>query len=62
MRAGDQFALGQTEPQGGPESQELGGFAADDEPYPGLRAFRRDETHIFFGREEAVNEMASYEA
>jgi rhodanese-related sulfurtransferase len=57
MRAGDQFALGQTEPQGGPESQELGGFAADDEPYPGLRAFRRDETHIFFGREGAVNEM-----
>jgi len=23
----------------------------DDEPYPGLRSFRRDETHIFFGRE-----------
>jgi PQQ-dependent catabolism-associated CXXCW motif protein len=58
MRAGDQFALGQTKPQGGPESQELsGGFSADDEPYPGLRAFRRDETHIFFGREGAVNEM-----
>jgi hypothetical protein len=28
-----------------------------DEPYPGLRSFRRDETHIFFGRENAVNGM-----
>ena len=27
------------------------------EPYPGLRAFRRDETHIFFGRESAVTDM-----
>jgi tetratricopeptide (TPR) repeat protein len=28
-----------------------------DEPYPGLRSFRRDETHIFFGRETTTNEM-----
>ncbi len=28
-----------------------------DEPYPGLRSFRRDETHIFFGRESTINEM-----
>jgi PQQ-dependent catabolism-associated CXXCW motif protein len=28
-----------------------------DVPYPGLRAFRRDETHIFFGREGTVNLM-----
>jgi hypothetical protein len=27
------------------------------EPYIGLRSFRRDETHIFFGRETAINEM-----
>src|SRR5262249_20394388 len=27
------------------------------EPYPGLRSFRRDETHIFFGREGAISEM-----
>src|SRR5271166_129144 len=27
------------------------------EPYPGLRSFRRDEAHIFFGREETTNEM-----
>src|SRR5437588_785652 len=27
------------------------------EPYPGLRSFRRDETHIFFGREETISEM-----
>jgi PQQ-dependent catabolism-associated CXXCW motif protein len=27
------------------------------EPYPGLRSFRRDETHIFFGRECTVAEM-----
>jgi energy-coupling factor transporter ATP-binding protein EcfA2 len=27
------------------------------EPYPGLRAFRRDETHIFFGREGTISEM-----
>ncbi|MBV8441411.1 MAG: hypothetical protein JO312_12780 [Hyphomicrobiales bacterium] len=38
-------------------TQEFSGREADDEPYPGLRAFRRDETHIFFGREGAVNEM-----
>src|SRR5438874_1345204 len=23
-------------------------------PYPGLRAFRRDETHLFFGRDGCV--------
>jgi WD40 repeat protein len=28
-----------------------------DEPYPGLRSFRRDETHIFFGREACINDM-----
>ncbi|MGB6543637.1 MAG: tetratricopeptide repeat protein [Xanthobacteraceae bacterium] len=27
------------------------------EPYPGLRSFRRDETHIFFGRETTINDM-----
>jgi PQQ-dependent catabolism-associated CXXCW motif protein len=27
------------------------------EPYPGLRPFRRDETHIFFGREDTISEM-----
>jgi PQQ-dependent catabolism-associated CXXCW motif protein len=27
------------------------------EPYPGLRSFRRDETHIFFGRERTITEM-----
>jgi PQQ-dependent catabolism-associated CXXCW motif protein len=27
------------------------------EPYPGLRSFRRDETHIFFGREGTISEM-----
>lgn len=26
-------------------------------PYPGLRAYQRDETHLFFGREGCVNEM-----
>ncbi len=30
---------------------------AIDEPYPGLRSFRRDETHIFFGRETVINVM-----
>ena len=30
---------------------------SDDTPYPGLRSFRRDETHIFFGREGTINEM-----
>jgi PQQ-dependent catabolism-associated CXXCW motif protein len=28
-----------------------------DEPYPGLRSFYRDETHIFFGREGTINTM-----
>jgi WD40 repeat protein len=28
-----------------------------DEPYPGLRSFRRDEAYIFFGRETTINEM-----
>jgi PQQ-dependent catabolism-associated CXXCW motif protein len=28
-----------------------------DAPYPGLRSFRREETHIFFGREGTVNQM-----
>src|SRR5437764_9221292 len=26
-------------------------------PYPGLRAFRRDETDLFFGREDCINAM-----
>ena len=26
-------------------------------PYPGLRAFRRDETMLFFGRENCVDAM-----
>src|SRR5262245_18371960 len=26
-------------------------------PYPGLRAYRRDETDLFFGRDGCVNEM-----
>lgn len=30
---------------------------ASEEPYPGLRSFRRDETHIFFGRETVINAM-----
>src|SRR6516164_9243607 len=30
-----------------------------DEPYPGLRSFRRDETHIFFGREGTINDMVN---
>ena len=28
-----------------------------DEPYPGLRSFQRDESHIFFGRDSAVSEL-----
>jgi tetratricopeptide (TPR) repeat protein len=28
-------------------------------PYPGLRAFRRTETHLFFGRDDCVNDMVS---
>ena len=37
----------------------IGGLAVDGlgEPYPGLRSFRRDETHIFFGREGTISEM-----
>ena len=27
------------------------------EPYPGLRPFRRDEAHIFFGRETTIDDM-----
>jgi PQQ-dependent catabolism-associated CXXCW motif protein len=30
-----------------------------DEPYPGLRSFRRDETHIFFGREGTISDMVN---
>jgi tetratricopeptide (TPR) repeat protein len=30
---------------------------AEGAPYPGLRAFRRSETHLFFGREGCVNDM-----
>src|SRR5580692_3810357 len=32
-------------------------FDVDDQPYPGLRSFRRDEAHIFFGREGTINAM-----
>jgi hypothetical protein len=28
-----------------------------DEPYPGLRSFRHDESHIFFGRDSVVTEL-----
>jgi PQQ-dependent catabolism-associated CXXCW motif protein len=31
--------------------------AQEGEPYPGLRSFHRDETHIFFGREDTIAEM-----
>jgi hypothetical protein len=31
--------------------------SAVETPYPGLRPFRRDETHLFFGREGCVNAM-----
>ena len=27
------------------------------EPYPGLRAFRKDESDIFFGRDDHISEM-----
>src|SRR5262245_45486680 len=33
------------------------GMDMGDAPYPGLRSFRREETHIFFGREGTVNQM-----
>lgn len=26
-------------------------------PYPGLRSFRRDETHLFFGREDCIHSL-----
>jgi conflict system STAND superfamily ATPase len=29
----------------------------DETPYPGLRTFRRDESHLFFGRRSCVNDM-----
>jgi Novel STAND NTPase 1 len=32
-------------------------YAVEGAPYPGLRAFRRSETHLFFGREGCVNDM-----
>src|ERR1700710_1542748 len=32
-------------------------FDDADQPYPGLRSFRRDEAHIFFGREGTINTM-----
>jgi tetratricopeptide (TPR) repeat protein len=32
-------------------------LAPDQAPYPGLRPFNRDETHLFFGRDECVNDM-----
>ena len=30
---------------------------ARENPYPGLRPFRRDEAHLFFGRDTLVDEM-----
>ena len=30
---------------------------SEDLPYPGLRPFNSDETHIFFGREEQTDEL-----
>src|SRR5271170_6817068 len=58
MRIGDQSVGEQAKPQTAATICEFdGGRSADDAPYPGLRPFRRDETHIFFGREGAVNEM-----
>jgi hypothetical protein len=33
--------------------------APDKPPYPGLRPFRRDESDIFFGRDDCVDEMIS---
>lgn len=28
-------------------------------PYPGLRAFHRDESHLFFGRDDCITDMVS---
>jgi hypothetical protein len=30
---------------------------ADKPPYPGLRPFQRNETHLFFGRDDCVDQM-----
>jgi PQQ-dependent catabolism-associated CXXCW motif protein len=38
-------------------SEAIDAMDAQGEPYPGLRSFRRDETHIFFGREDTISEM-----
>jgi hypothetical protein len=35
----------------------VGGAKADRLPYPGLRAFRRDEADLFFGRERCIDVM-----
>ena len=29
----------------------------DDNPFPGLRSFERDQAHLFFGRDEQVNDL-----
>jgi hypothetical protein len=35
----------------------IDGVGSAGEPYPGLRPFRRDEAHIFFGRETTIDDM-----
>ena len=32
-------------------------IAPDKAPYPGLRPFERDESHLFFGRDDCVDAM-----
>ena len=32
-------------------------FPADKPPYPGLRPFERDESHLFFGRDHCLDDM-----
>ena len=32
-------------------------IGADKPPYPGLRPFERDESHLFFGRDDCVDQM-----
>ena len=31
--------------------------AGNDNPFPGLRPFREDEEHLFFGRERQIDRM-----
>ena len=32
---------------------------ASQSPYPGLRPFKKEESHLFFGREDEIEEMIS---